>query len=187
MRTFHSMESPCTWSWISSRAPLALCSEHTSPSSAPSCKPCSFCCPKCSAHPLFFFLTPLAPGYLVISPQSFLREPFPDLSAKARSPSLLITGDTPLKHASELLFYTCVIVWSWFISLTRLSSVRTGIIPGFAHHVSRAQPKAWHMVRAQWKLAGEWNEDNHILVFSVLWKYILSHPGLQFSQICTLF
>ena len=59
---------------------------------------------------LFFFLTPLAPRYLVISPQGFLREPFPDLSAKARSPSLLITGDTPLKHTSELPFYACVIV-----------------------------------------------------------------------------
>lgn len=109
-----------------------------------------------------FFLTPLAPRYLVISPQSFLREPFPDLSAKARSPSLLITGDMPLKHASELAFYTCVIVWSRFISLTGLSSIRTGIIPGFAYHVSRAQPKAWHMVHAQWKRVGEWNEDSRI-------------------------
>lgn len=160
---FHGKPS-CTWSWISPHAPPALCSEHTSLPCAPSCKPCSFCAvslPKMLCSP-FFFLTPLVPHYLVISPQSFLREPFPDLSAKARSPSLLITGDMPLKHTSELAFYTCVIVWSRFISLTGLSSIRTGIIPGFAYHVSRAQPKAWHMVYAQWKRVGEWNEDSRI-------------------------
>ena len=146
-----------------------------------------FLCPKCSAHP-FFFLTPLAPGYFVISPQSFLREPFPDLSAKARSPSLLITGDTPLKHTSELPFYTCVLVWSRFISLTRLSSIRTGIIPGFAHRVSRAQPKAWHMAHAQWKLVGEWNEDNRICsIFCFMKVYPQSPWFTVFTDIYSFF
>lgn len=164
MWTFHSMESPPVHeaeslpmhprlSALSTPRCLVLLHANLFPSVL-------FLCPKCSAHP--FFLTPLAPRYLVISPQSFLREPFPDLSAKARSPSLLITGDMPLKHTSELAFYTCVIVWSRFISLTGLSSIRTGIIPGFAYHVSRAQPKAWHMVHAQWKRVGEWNEDSRI-------------------------
>ena len=59
---FHGKPS-CTWSWISPHAPLALCSEHTPPSSAPSCKPCSFCAvslPRMLCSPFFFFLNTIS-------------------------------------------------------------------------------------------------------------------------------
>lgn len=97
-----------------------------------------FLCLKCCSHPSL-----LVSSWL---PSEFLREPFPDPSDQAKSPSHTLSQQHVtllLTHLRVTILHLCDYLITVRLPHQIVSSIRTGTISGFVYRdITRAQPTA---------------------------------------------